>query len=43
MFMSKTEIKLWTVYIAILFIILFLVSIFTGCDNGWSIMDWEVK
>ena len=41
--MSKTEIKLWTVYIAILFIILFLVSIFTGCDNGWSIMDWEVK
>ena len=40
--MSKQEIKVLGGYIAFLLIILLIVS-FTGCDTGWSIMDWEVK
>ena len=40
--MSKIEIKVLCGYVAFLLIILLLVS-FTGCDSGWSIMDWDVK
>lgn len=40
--MSKQEIKVLGGYIAFLLIILLIVSL-TGCDTGWSIMDWEVK
>ena len=40
--MSKIEIKVLGGYVAFLLIILLIVS-FTGCDSGWSIMDWEVK
>jgi predicted RND superfamily exporter protein len=42
MSMSKTEIKVLCGYITFLVVILLFVS-FTGCDSGWSIMDWEVK
>ena len=40
--MSKQEIKVLGGYIAFLLIVLLIVS-FTGCDSGWSIMDWDVK
>ena len=40
--MSKQEIKVLGRYIAFLLIVLLIVS-FTGCDSGWSIMDWDVK
>jgi len=40
--MSKIEIKVLGGYITFLVVILLFVS-FTGCDSGWSIMDWEVK
>jgi hypothetical protein len=40
--MSKIEIKVLGGYVAFLLIILLFIS-FTGCDSGWSIMDWDVK
>jgi len=43
MFMSRQEIKVWVGYIAFLFICLLVVTVFQGCDSGWTIAGWEVK
>ena len=40
--MSKQEIKVLGGYILFLLFILFLTSVFTGCESGWSVAGWEI-
>ena len=41
--MKPNEFKVFVGLMILLMAILCIVSLFTGCDSGWSIAGWEIK
>jgi len=41
--MKPNEFKVFVGFMMLLMVILCIVSLFTGCDSGWSLCGWEVK